>query len=47
MPFVPVRKKILKQQRMISEEGVGNNTRGRVCSPFFPRLIALILMTKI
>jgi phytoene dehydrogenase-like protein len=41
MPFVSVREKILTQQRMISDEGVGNNTRGRVCSPCFSRLIAL------
>jgi hypothetical protein len=42
MRFVSVREKILKQQRMISDEGVGKNTRGRVCSPCFPRLIALL-----
>jgi hypothetical protein len=29
---------------MISDEGVGNNTRERVCSPFFPRLIALTIL---
>jgi hypothetical protein len=34
MPFVSVMKKTLSQQQMISDEGVGNNTRGRVCSPF-------------
>jgi hypothetical protein len=36
MPFVSVIEKIPKQQLMISDEGFGNNTRGRVCSPFFP-----------
>jgi hypothetical protein len=41
MPFVSVMKKILRPQQMVSDEGVGNNTRGRVCSPFFPNLIAV------
>jgi cytochrome c5 len=41
MPFVSLIEKILNQQRLISDEGVGNNTRGLVCSPFFSHLIAL------
>lgn len=38
---VSVMEKILRPQTMISDEGVRKNTRGRVCSPFFPNLIAV------
>lgn len=46
MPFVSVIEKIQRQQQMISDEGVGNYTRGRVCSPFFPSLIARIRLIR-